>query len=705
MSRVARTRTVVLCALVLLLSLPLAATFAGTSASPAAGPATGAPTTTPQASADDKVPPITVHNLQPSTLREGQSLAVTGAVRNTSNERWGDIQVNLVFSETPLTSADALTSARPDRDQLAVRQLLEFGRFRDLGGLEPGNERDFSLRVPYDALPISGASGVYVVGVEARATVTDGTRPTVATTTAFLPMVGSDQPSHRVDLAMLWPLTNRVPWAQTAYVDQSLGTDMAAGGRLRALTEMGASSGNVPLSWVVDPAVLAAAADLADGYPLAGRRDEVPATSDTAVAAASWLAATRQAFAGDEVLALPYGDPDVASLAHADLAEALTGPVGAASATLQELGISATRLLWPAEGMADQETLDAGSGLTPQSALLARQTVVRPDDEEPGGPAAVPIQVGDRDIAGMVYDRGTVSPRGDESMLQWRQQILAVAALRALDPDAAGQLVIAPPRTLTPDSHWAEADFFAGLRAPWLRTVPAGDLRGAPDGEPPRLRYPRQTRRQELSAATLDAVRDLLTSSQTLTGVLSEPDAQQQSTDRAVGIGASVEWRKAMSFGRSLTESHVRGNRRQIAAITVEPPAGLITLSGTEGRFPVTITNGLDQPITVSIRGSAGDTSLQIAEVDPVTIEPEQRRSIPLEATYRGVGISNVSVSMVDSSGKRFGTPALLRVRTTQIGAIIWVIMAVGAAVIFFAAGRSIVRRVRGRRRATGAAA
>ncbi|HET7328162.1 MAG TPA: DUF6049 family protein [Nocardioidaceae bacterium] len=676
-----------LCALVLLVTVLVLSATATEGAEAAERPA------------EEAAGRVTIRHIQPTSLQVGRPIQLSGVVRNTTDEVWSEVQVSALISESPVTTRENLADVRADREALALRQVLAPGDFQDLGDLAPGTESTFTLRNSWKNLPITGASGAYVVGVEVRAFLEDGLRNTVADTTTFVPLVTPETSADRVDLAMLWPLTAAVPRAESGYVNRSLQRQLAAGGRLSELTELGAGAGDFPLTWVVDPAVLDAARDMSDGFELVARAaapadaaETVPADDVRALAADSWLSATLSALADADVLTLPYGDPDAASLAHGRLPGALTPAAAAATSTLEELEIPQQSVLWPAHGWIDRRTRRAASRISPTLTLIATDSVRGSEAS-----TVVALGTGDHPGTGVTYPRRAVSPREGETMLQWRQQLLAVTALRAMD--GGGPLVVVPPRDLTPDPNWDDGEFFTGLRGSWLRPRPLSELTQSP-ARPAQLRYPRVARRRELPPENLDAIRDLMAARDTLVGVLADPTSSQQRLAEAIGIASSVHWRDQPELGELLTRSYVDSVRDRLDEIVVEAPS-FITLSGEEGRFPVTVSNGLDdQAITVSVDVDASNDALEIQPIEPVTIEPRQRRSIPVQVSYTGVGISNVTVRMLDRTGAEFGDPVVLKVRTTQIGAVIWVVMAIGGIIILAAAARSVVRRVR--RRGTG---
>jgi beta-lactamase regulating signal transducer with metallopeptidase domain len=90
-----------------------------------------------------------------------------------------------------------------------------------------------------------------------------------------------------------------------------------------------------------------------------------------------------------------------------------------------------------------------------------------------------------------------------------------------------------------------------------------------------------------------------------------------------------------------------------------------------------------------------------VAPVGPVTLQRDQRVTVTVITNSRGVGITTLTARMLTQESRPFGENATFQVRTTQIGAVVWIVMAVGGAVLFIAAGRRIMLRVRGHRRRT----
>src|SRR5205085_704436 len=125
-----------------------------------------------------------------------------------------------------------------------------------------------------------------------------------------------------------------------------------------------AAGAGLPVTWTVDPALLDEAGAMASGYRVAkapGSGDPRESTPGTATqTAAGWLQALQRAVRGRDVAALPYADPDLASLAHHGTRPGPPWPVvaqatgGFRTSALKALGTAArTDVAWPYAGALD----------------------------------------------------------------------------------------------------------------------------------------------------------------------------------------------------------------------------------------------------------------------------------------------------------------------------------------------------------------
>ncbi|WP_349345179.1 DUF6049 family protein [Streptomyces rapamycinicus] len=286
----------------------------------------------PAAHAPSRRYPVSVEltSLTPAVIRQGGELRISGRVTNTSGRRVGAARIGVrigasgaidtrgglatVARRTPLTRADG-----PEVADRTAR----------LAPLPTGAERGFRLTVPVPDLGLDGA-GAYALTVHVvRADGADG-----AGAGTVLGLIRTHLSAYP-DATRLEPLRTTVLWpvldaprmealtlrtqdsVLPVFRDDQLTAAFGPGGRLRRLVEMGKGR---PVTWVLDPDLIVQARAMVAGYRVArtpGDTDPLRATEGKGdEAAAGWLAALRAAVRGREVIALPYADPDLASLAR-----------------------------------------------------------------------------------------------------------------------------------------------------------------------------------------------------------------------------------------------------------------------------------------------------------------------------------------------------------------------------------------------------
>ena len=156
-------------------------------------------------------------------------------------------------------------------DAYVGERIVTPGTEDTIDGLDPGQTADFSLTVPRSELLVTEA-GVYWLGVHAsgdssvpRDQFADGRART------FIPLVpktrGNDPDT--VETAIVVPVRETVWITPDGRVDRvgRWAKSLDVGGRLSSILGAGNLS-DVPLTWLVDPAVPAAVARLAAGNPV-----------------------------------------------------------------------------------------------------------------------------------------------------------------------------------------------------------------------------------------------------------------------------------------------------------------------------------------------------------------------------------------------------------------------------------------------------
>ena len=162
------------------------------------------------------------------------------------------------------------------------------GTFDDMGDLAPKQSRQFTVKVPHAQLGISGAEGVYPVGVQILGTDTGGERSTdaIARATTFLPLVSSGH--QQVPASVVWPflMPVRRGYGGDYANPEGLLAAVSTGGRLRNLLDLAANTNANTATALIDPALLVAVDNLANGRRVA---DDVDLTDEQKTEATRFL--------------------------------------------------------------------------------------------------------------------------------------------------------------------------------------------------------------------------------------------------------------------------------------------------------------------------------------------------------------------------------------------------------------------------------
>lgn len=704
---------------------------------PAAAAAAAAPAAEDAAEEDAAPLAVTITSLTPGTIPRRGPVRISGEVTNTSTETWVRVNLYPFAGETPMTTVDQLAVAAEVPDQEYVGDRITDVQ-DSIDELAPGDSEPFGITVPRSMIQATEA-GVYWFGVHAlgessagRDDVADGRART------FLPLV---PPSTRgeVPAAVVIPLRRSLAREDDGSLADVEGWTRTLGpdGSLRTLVDLGASAGDQPVTWLVDPALVDAVRDLADGNPprslaptvdgrpiapsgepdvgfspgaggSAGPEDQEdegdgeqgdgpraddhepsPEEAAAAEAAAAWLSRLSAAMAGDEVLALPYGDLDVAGAAAADADLLVRARARSVEATDPwEVGTSPG--LGSPTGYLDPAALPATD---PDDTLLVTDRMF---PEDPPGVATV---AGRRLV---VTSSGAASggPGPDDPLaaVALRQRVLAEAAVRLLQPGRK-PIVVQLPSGWTPAST---RGFLDGLAEDWIdlgTVAEAADRQGTAVAADD-LVLPERQEARRVDAETFETAAALISAGDVLQHVLRDnTGVAAEVADEALGA-VSYSSRGRLTATRLSLRASQRWIEERLGSVTIEAPPG-VALSSANGRFGATVVNGLDEPVEVSIQAVTEDpAAISIEGPETVEVGAGQRVSVLLDATTREPGVHRVRLVLTDhtedpeDSHTPLGSAQELSIRSIQASGIIWVAMGVGAVLLFGTIALRLVRSV-----------
>jgi hypothetical protein len=691
---------------------------------------TSAAATAPAAAEGDEPLRVTIESLTPGFVPERGPVTMTGTVTNASDERWRAINVHAFIDDAPLTSAAevAATAETPVDAEVGTRITIP-GTFDDIGSLGPGETASYSVRLKRSELPVE-LPGVYWFGAhalgnttEARDTVADGRSRTL------LPLVPSG--SGREKAAVVVPLRHSIRHAPNGRLRSARrwARDLSVGGQLRELADLGAAAGSTPVTWLVDPALPDAVARLVAGNtartlddreddpddapsqepsdPESGTASSDAETVDSgdgegtddgtegggqtgprdvaAEAGEAWLARLQAAILGDEVLTLPYGDPDVAAVA-ANARQFYDRAVRRGGTQLGRWRVPTSPAVAPPAGYLAPDALSLLAG--DETVILSDRALEPPQVLTTGRIEGHRTLFSSADTA-----RGGPGPGDPLAEVALRQRFLAEAAVRLLFHDRT------PLLTVLPDD-WTPSDpgaFWEGLdEVPWLRLTDTGSLGRATDVPRERVLYPVEQELTELDPENFTSAERLIAAGATLDNVLPETDQLAGLTlDEALTSLSYTERSRALEARRD-TDASTAWLQRRLDQVRIRAPRG-VTLSSASGDFFTTVTNRLDHPVTV-VLSAVSLGAVEVADSDPIELAAGGRQTVSLQAESSGPGVHYVRVTVTDEEGTPLGASQRVAIRSAEVSQVIWLILGVGVGLLFVAIGIRLVRRVRSER-------
>ncbi len=704
------------------------------------------PVVAPAAAADESLQgaplSLTIDRLSPSSIPQSGphsgKVKVSGWVTNNSEETWADIAVYTFIAADPITTSDDLAfEITRDAEQPVGDRITLPGTFETILELAPGASLPYSDQVPVSDLAVDEA-GVYWFGVHALGTNADG-RDLVADGRArtFLPYVPPQGRGEPIDTALVLPVRHPVTHGSDgtlSEVDDWLDT-IDDGGQLSSVLDFGLAAGGRPVTWLVDPAVPDAVRQLADGNrprelvqsgqgtPVGegdggtGQPDDQtgdqtgdqtddqtddqspsdgaspdptePSPADTLESrtATRWLVKLNQAVTGKQVLALPWGDVDVAAAAKRST-KAYTDARERSGDVLSVNQAPMTPAMAPPNGFLDDAALALADDDT--TVLMSDRAVNR------GTAPSVATYEG-RKVVFFSADvlLGGPGPNDPVSPVAMRQRILSEAAVRMSAPAQQPLVVVFPPAWDPPGAD-DYSEFFEGLDVPWMRMTSLAEAAAVP-GRPlaaDRFTYPVWQVNHEVDDAAFAALDDLDSEARRLQGVINVKNNLATRIRSEALANVSYFARENPDRYRLATLNTGVWVRSRLGAITVSGPSRVI-LSSESGPFSVTITNGLDQPVTVRLT-TTSEPPMEIKVPDKLELDANSTTTRLLEASTSKLGVHNVTLEVTDLEGKPLGSTARVPVRAAQVSDVIWLVMGGALALLLIAIVLRLIRRIRG---------
>lgn len=694
------------------------------SAATLAAPADAAP-------ADEPAVQVTIDSFGPAAPKVGEQVVIKGRVTNTSSVTFDDPQALACIDRTRLASTAALDAIPteqnvPMNDRDSCRNLTNdeqtFQPFEQ--ALAPKQTVEFTLTVPWKEWRINDHTGVYVVGVTFRGKPPSGERVMAGRARTLMPVLGREPLTRSVNTALVVPLRHRpTQLGGKNFANESLAQSLAPSGSLGRLLALGRQH---KVTWLVDPAMLDEIRQLTTDYVVVGANGQNTPGTGKAVATA-WLKEFEAGRArGNQIVLLPYGDPDVAGLV--DSGEPLKKLVAQARTKTErsggELAPGFTNGLWLEGGAAASRYLAAAAGgfpgSTPDDLNLVSSSswsaATRPvlttspvyNVLTPGGTHRAERTV----IADSSLTAGGPDPETAESPLQVRQRFAAVTALIAAAGKSTASVVVAPPRGWDSDGV-ATATLAGSLSLPWIK---ATDVAGvvAANPRPQETKAPAAPKTNGvLTESHLQSVKDLDEATTTMQDLLVDGTALPEVMTQALLRSTSSGWNGHPDEARHFTAIELGSANQQLGKVhlvNASVDRGLrkeikVNLAGSKGTFPLTITNETDWSVRVGIVvTSVNRSDLKIRTPQTVVLGPGQKWTPRINASAEQNGLIRANAQVTNAAGKPVGRSQELLIQASQYGSVGWILVGAACALLFGTSFVRIYRRVRTERRTTAAA-
>ena len=710
----------------------------------------------PRAEAAANQVTMSIDAMAPEVLHSDQDLVLTGSITNgTGQVITGADLVTRVQRSTEVTS-QSLKKWLTGIDESGLSDPVTVPLGRDL---QPGEAAQFSITVPADELPLSSADQWGPRGVAVRlesqggslaqdrsVLVWDsGASVTPVHLTAFIPVTASAQ-----EMAVLaGPRTQEREEAVTGIRSRVLGLlGMAGDGVVMAvdpalvealgvtptsLEEAARNSGSQPASpdgatqapQGADSSASAASTaptsePSASAGPSSSASSTPPSSSASATPSASagpsssapstktpddvtqLSAALMRAIGTGGLVALPWGDSDIAALAHLQQ----TSLIETAAQRTQESAIvkagAPTSLAWLASSVLDSTTV----GTLPQSTstVIASPTSLPAADEltyTPSGLGALgdravllPEQSLSETLTGEASQTGASDQNGAATQathdtrspqtaqtdqaaeLDTRQLLRGDSAILVRQaPALERDVVVAMPRRAasTADPSAVHERVAALRSASWIRPQSLGDLQEhtraeveATDEGPSHVERSEPPEKviddDELPADLLTAASGTAATLQSVSSVLSDPPALLGDYTGLESVVASASWRAdpaTRSAQVPAAEAAGTGGTSSLAAV----PSSTINLISSEAQLPVRITSSLDQDVTVQVYLVSDNKRLQVPRTTTVKVPANQQAKVTVPIRAVGSGDVGLTVQVLAADGTTVGRPTTVDMR------------------------------------------
>ncbi|MFB6848294.1 DUF6049 family protein [Streptomyces sp. NPDC056373] len=686
---------------------------------PAATTAEAAGQESSQAAAGTGSVSVAVDSLSPGAPSEGDTVTVSGTVTNNGKQTVTGAHVDLQVGP-PLGTRSAIdTLARKSDDLQGPSGKKVGGKYTEkYAALTPGVAQPFSISVPADKLDL-GRDGVYQLAVALSGeTAAEPWDQVLGVQRTFLPWQ-PEEAGTRTKTTFLWPLVSDSHMAaetgsneqQTpVFRDDKLAEEIAPGGRLDQMVSLGKG---LDVTWVIDPDLLASVDAMTRSYQVRGADGTTTAGKNQELAK-HWLAELQQAVTGEEIAALPFGDPDLASLAHngTNVTGSLNHLKEATDVADDTVGTilhvkPSTDFAWPVDGAIDPSIVKVATSAGADKVITRSDSL---QDNLPYTPSAA-RPIGGGTTAVVADSRMSTAFQGDLTRASAStlavQRFLAQSLTLGLQTGKERSVVVAPQRMPSVSQAQAMAEAVGALQVGnWSEPqdlTAAAKAKPDPSANtkvPSASAYPSSLRKQELPKAAFEQIAETQAKLDKFQVILTRQARVVTPFGRAMNREMSTSWRgrgvAAVEY-RDGIETYLNGLIDGVKLIQKSETK----LSGRSATIPVTVQNNLVQGVEhLKLRlTSKNPTRLKIDgdayEEQRVTVNGGHAQSVKFTTSANANGRAEVVAQLYTEDGQKYGAPVTFDVRVTEVTPTVMLVIGGGVLLLVLAGFRMYTHRKR----------
>ncbi|MGW1667563.1 DUF6049 family protein [Streptomyces sp. NPDC002324] len=687
---------------------------------PAASSAQATPRTSPAEATGSKTVEVSLDSLSPSVPADGDTVTVSGTVTNKGKQTVTDAHVGLRVAPAAVTGRSAIDDAA---------RLSGFDQFTDgteVGGkyvekfseLASGVAQPFTISVPVKELDLD-KDGVYQLGVSLSGRTASAQYDQVlGIQRTFLPWQ-PDEAGTRTKTTYLWPLISTThltaetgPGEQQTPVfrNDDLAKEISAGGRLEQMLTLGK---DLDITWVIDPDLLASVVAMTESYRV--RSGDTTVAGRNQAVAKAWLAELETAVQGEEVIALPFADPDIAALAHngktiTGSLSRLKGATDVASDTVENIlrVVPETDFAWPVNGAVDPSIVKVAISAGADKVIARSDSLQESSSLSYTPNAARPIGGG---TTAVVADaRLSTAFQGDmtkaESSTLAVQRFLAQSLVTDLQNNKQRSVVIAPQRMPSASQAQTMAQALTALQGGnWSQPQELSEAAAAkPDPRasttiPSASAYPKSLRKHALPKSAFEEIHATQADLDRFKVILSDQSRVVTPFGRTMDREMSTSWRGRSMEGaiyRNNVQSYLNSLTGQVRLIKKSETK----LSGRSATIPVTVQNNLVQGVDLTLRLESkapkrlliGDKAFAEQSVD---ISGGHSESVKFTTNAAANGKVDVVAQLYTADGEKYGDEVEFTVNVTEITPTVMLVIAGGVLLLVLAGFRMYTQRKR----------